>query len=408
MGRVVALRCIRCGRRYPPADLVTGCEFCRADGLAPNLAPEYDPAGTRAGPFGERSPGIGRWARLLPVEEPVSLGEGGTPLLYAPKLGGGIGLRRLYLKDEGRNPTGSFKDRMAAVVVARARAVGAETVTVASSGNGGAALAAYAARAGLRCVVFTLAGAPSAMLAQMRAYGARLVAARNPADRWRLMAYAVARWGWYPAGNYLSPPVGSNPYGVEGYKTIAYEIAEDLGWHAPDHVVVPTCYGDGLWGIVRGFEDLVRLGLIPKMPRVHAAEVFGSLQTALTAGAEGPAAVAAAPTVAVSVGTPVSTYQALKALRTVGGLAEAVADDAEILEAQRRLAEAEGIFAEPSAALAVAATARLRARGLIGDNETVACVLTATGLKQTEPLAAGPVPVIGDPRELAEIFDERR
>jgi threonine synthase len=248
------------------------------------------------------------------------------------------------------------------------------------------------------------------MRAQMQAYGARLVATRSPADRWRLMAYAVRRWGWYPAGNYLNPPVGSNPYGIEGYKTIAYEVAEDLGRRAPDHVVVPTCYGDGLWGICRGFQDLVRLGLISTMPRVHAAEVFGSLKAALQAGTEGPVTVPAGRTVALSVGTPVSTYQALKALKAAGGSAEAVADDREILEAQRRLAEAEGILAEPSSALAVAAAARLRARGVIGPEETVVCVLTATGLKQTEPLlaAAGPVPVVGDPGELAEIFGERR
>jgi threonine synthase len=413
MGKVVALRCIRCGRDYPPEDRFTGCEVCRAQGLAANLAPEYEPV-SPAGlsrEFDRAGPGLGRFAALLPVEEPVSLGEGATPLLHAPRLGARLGIDGLYLKDEGRNPTGSFKDRMAAVVVARARDRGAGTVTIASSGNGGAALAAYAARAGLRCVVFTLAGAPPAMLAQMQSYGARLVATERPADRWQLMAYAVERWGWYPASNYMSPPVGSNPYGIEGYKTIAYEIAQDLGWRAPDHVVVPTCYGDGLWGIVRGFGELVRFGLIDRMPRVHAAEVFGSLKTALDAGREEPATVPGRPTVAISIGTPVSTYQALAALRAAGGSAEAVGDDREILQAQRELAGAEGLYAEQSAAVAVAAAGRLRARGIIRPGETVVCILTATGLKQPEPLAGelGPVPVIGpDPGRLAEMFGERR
>lgn len=413
MGRVVSLRCIRCGREYPPADLFTGCEVCRAQGLAANLIPEYgpvDPADLRR-QFDSPRPGLGKFAALLPVDEPVSLGEGGTPLLQAHRLGARLGIQGLFLKDEGRNPTGSFKDRMAAVVVARARNRGAGTVTVASSGNGGAALAAYAARAGLRCVVFTLTGAPPAMLAQMQGYGARLVATERPADRWQLMTYAVECWGWYPAGNYVSPPVGSNPYGVEGYKTIAYEIAWELGWQAPDHIVVPTCYGDGLSGIVRGFADLVRHRLVDRIPRVHAAEVFGSLKSALEAGKEGPAAVPSRPTVAVSIGTPLSTYQALAALRAAGGVAEAVGDDREILQAQRQLAEAEGVYAEPSAAVAVAAAGRLRARGVIRPGETVVCLLTATGLKQPEPLARefGPVPVVGpDPGALAEIFDERR
>lgn len=413
MGKVVSLRCIRCGHSYPPADRFTGCERCRTGGSPSNLAPEYEPVDSAElqKQFGRRQAGIGKYAALLPVEDPVSLGEGGTPLLPAPRLGARLGIDRLYLKDEGRNPTGSFKDRMAAVVVARARELGAETVAVASSGNGGAALAAYAARAGLKCVVFTLAGAPRAMQAQMQSYGARLVATERPADRWRLLAYGVERWGWYPAGNYVSPPVGSNPYGIEGYKTIAYEIAEEFGWQAPDHVVVPTCYGDGLWGIVRGFADLARLGLIAGVPRVHAAEVFGSLKAALDTGAPEPAVVPTRPTVAVSIGTPLSTYQALAALRACSGTAETVGDDAAILDAQRQLAEAEGVYAEPSSAVAVAAAGRLRARGVIRPGESVVCVLTATGLKQPEPLAgtAGPVPVIGaDADELTAILGERR
>ncbi len=412
MGRVISLRCIRCGQVYPPDDRFEGCAVC-GGGPASNLAPEYgpvDPAEVRR-QFIRRVPGLGRFAALLPVDEPITLGEGGTPLLRADRLGASLGIDGLYLKDEGRNPTGSFKDRMAAVVVTRALVLGAPTVTVASSGNGGAALAAYAARAELRCVVFTLAGAPPAMLAQMQACGARLVATERSSDRWDLMAHAVRQWGWYPAGNYVTPPVGSNPYGIEGYKTIAYEIAADLGWDVPDHVVVPTCYGDGLWGIVRGFIDLVRLGLIPRLPRVHAAEVFGSLKTALETGRDGPAPVPTRPTVAISIGTPISTYQALAALKTAGGAAEAVGEDREILEAQRRLAEAEGVYAEPSSAVAVAAAARLRARGIIRPRERVVCVLTATGLKQPEALSGTlePVPVIGpNPGELAKILGERR
>lgn len=146
------------------------------------------------------------------------------------------------------------------------------------------------------------------------------------------------------------------------------------------------------------------------MPRVHAAEVFGPLKAALQAGPEGPVPVAAGPTVAVSAGTPISTYQALKALEVANGSAEPVADDRAILEAQRQLAKTEGVFAEPSSALAVAAAAQLRARGLMGPGDTVVCVLTATGLKQTEALTKGaePVVVIGpEPGELARVFGER-
>jgi threonine synthase len=398
---LTGLVCLRCRARYPATGMFEGCPACRTAGHTSNVTPTYDEEAQRAAlapaTIAARPPGLWRWAELLPVaaEHAVTLGEGGTPLLACPRLGARLGLARLYLKDEARNPTGSFKDRMAALVVARAREAGARVVTIASSGNAGAALAAYAARAGLNCVVFTYARAPIAMKAQMQAAGAKLVATESGPDRWTLMRACVERYGWYPASNYLDPPVGSNPYGVEAYKTIAFEIAEALGWEPPAHVVYPVCYGDGLWGGVKGFEELRRLGWTTRVPAIHAGEVWGSLTHALEDGLDTVEAMPGGSTVGISIGARQSTYQALEALRRVDGRAGRVSDD-EMLAMQRLLGECEGLFAEASSVPSLVLAARLRATGVIAADAPVVAIITATGLKDPELAARvyGEVPIV--------------
>ena len=170
---------------------------------------------------------------LLPSEA-ITLGEGGTPLHHLSGAGRVLGLTRLFAKDETRNPTLSFKDRLAAVAISAARQLGEKTIVSSSSGNAGAAAAAYAAKAGLPCVIFMFQGAAGPMMTQMRAYGARVVTVENKADRWTLMEMAVRQCGWFPTSPFFGPVVGSNPYGIEGYKTLAYETAEQLGWQVPD------------------------------------------------------------------------------------------------------------------------------------------------------------------------------
>ncbi|MFI5265892.1 MAG: pyridoxal-phosphate dependent enzyme [Chloroflexota bacterium] len=333
--------------------------------------------------------GLWRWGQLLPVDDgyAVTLQEGGTPLLACARLGERLGLERLYVKDESRNPTGSFKDRMASVVVSKARETGASAVTISSSGNAGAALATYAARAGLDCVVFTYGQAAMPMKVQMQAAGAKLVTTPAAADRWTLMRACVERYGWYPASNYLDPPVGSNPYGVDAYKTISFEIAQQLDWHVPEHVLYPVCYGDGLWGGVKGWLEMRELGWIDTVPRVHAGEVWGSISAALESGAEMPARTAGGPTVGISIGASQSTYQAVQALRRVNGLAGRVSDE-EMLAMQKTLAETEGIFAEASSTPSLVLAARLLQQGAIKPDETVVAVVTATGLKDPEMAAS--------------------
>ena len=188
------LTCLRCGTSYPAEEIVTGCAKCQAEGMAVNLKVAYPASAYRAVQdargFDPDERGVLRYHALLPIDlaHATWLGEGETPLIHAGALGELVGLENLYLKNETRSPTGSYKDRMAAVVIARARAVGAKTVTIASSGNAGAALAAYATVAGLQCVVFTSASASLAMKAQMRALGAKVVALAESPQRWTIMA----------------------------------------------------------------------------------------------------------------------------------------------------------------------------------------------------------------------------
>ena len=199
--------------------------------------------------------GLWRYGDLLPVSEreAVTLGEGGTPLHRLESLGRSLGVEALLGKDETRNPTWSFKDRLACIAVSMARKLGAPAVVSSSTGKAGASVAAYAAKAGLPCIVFTAKGVVGPLAAQMRVYGATVIAVANKADRWPLMQHAVREFGWFPTSPFFGPVVGSNPYGIEGYKTLAYEVVEQMGWQVPDCCVLPVCYGDALIGMWRGF-----------------------------------------------------------------------------------------------------------------------------------------------------------
>jgi threonine synthase len=383
--RVVGLECLRCRTRYAEPRMFAGCPRCREDGVAVNLTVAYDLAplvGITPAALPPAPRGLWRFRGLLPVRppRPVTLDEGGTPLVHLDRLGARLGLSRLYAKDESRNPTWSYKDRLCALAVNHALAIGARVITISSTGNHGASTAAYAARAGLPCVIFTLASVPDTMKTLMQAYGAAVVACPTAEARWRLMRQGVERLGWYPTSGFVMPPVGSNPWGVEGYKTIAYEIAEDLGWTAPGAVVVPSAYSDGLYGIWKGWTELQSLGLVKDLPRMVAAEPFGPLAGALEGGLEAPEPVAGGASVAFSIASRYGTWQGLAALRHSAGEAVRVTDEG-ILEAQRALGREEGIFVEPSSATALTAVMQLAARQALDPEQPVVVVLTSGGLK---------------------------
>lgn len=399
--RVVGLCCPRCRARFDEPRLFTGCPSCRAQGVAVNLSVAYDLAplaGITPDAFGGAARGLWRFASLLPVRaaRPVSLGEGATPLVHLERLGRRLGLPRLYAKNESQNPTWSYKDRLCATAVTHAVESGARVITIASTGNHGASTAAYAARAGLPCVVFTLASVPQTMKTLMQAYGAAVVACPTPESRWALMREGVERFGWYPTGGFVVPPVGSNPWGVEGYKTIAYEIADELEWSAPDVVVVPSAYSDGLYGIWKGWTELQALGLVKHTPRMIAAEPFGPLAHALERGLDAPEPVEApAPSVAFSIASRYATWQGLAALRESGGGGVRLTDEG-VLEAQRALARDEGLWVEPSSAAALTAVMQLVERGALDAAQTIVLVLTSGGLKDPGASRAWlpPVPAV--------------
>jgi len=387
--RNFTLACIRCGAEYP-ADFTIdsrGCPACAPEAPA-NLALRYSgaPAIDMQRARAARGLGMARFAPFLPVAaaDMVRMGEGDTPLVAAPAIGGRIGVERLFFKDESRNPTWSHKDRFSAVAVSYARRQGVSAVATASSGNAGASLAAYAAKAGLPCIVFTFQNSAGPMVEQIARYGAMVVPVPRPQDRWPLLAAGVARFRWMGTSPFAAPVVGSHPVGIEGYKTLAYELYEDLEGTVPDWIVVPTSYGDILAGIWRGFQDLAQMGLIRKLPRLVVAEVYRSVEQTLATGSD---QLFDAPrtfeSLAVSIAASQGTFQSLQAVRQSNGRAVTLVDD-ELLRVQRDMARTEGVLGELSSVAAVAATARLRHEGIIAAGETVVCVMTSTGLKDLD------------------------
>lgn len=353
--------------------------------------------------------GLFRYRPLLPIGDGpvISLDEGGTPLLPVSGVGASLGMTNLFVKDESRNPTWSYKDRLAAVAVTKAVQEGRDTVVVSSTGNHGAAVAAYAARAGIRCVVLTLASTPLAMKTLMQSYGAQVVALDVPTDRWVLMRWLVENRGWAPMSGFVGPPSGSNPFGCEGYKTIAYELHAQLG-DVPDVVVAPVAYGDAIAGLQRGFAELVSLGLTTRTPRLIASEPFGPYEKALRDGYRPDAAVPAGPSVSFSIATPLPTWQGWNALTLTAGAA-ASADDDMTMRAQHELASRDGVFLEASSAITLAVLPELLRRGEVSPEESVVLLGTSTGLKDVPTTAARlpEVPVIGpSPQELFAAIGE--
>jgi threonine synthase len=399
MAAVVGLQCLRCGSRYDRLHYAQDCQNCHSQ-TPSNLVVEYEAsfAASRAKPGPEAGKGLWRYGDLLPVSESdaVTLGEGGSPLHPLNTIGRRLGLKNLFGKDETRNPTWSFKDRLACIAVSVAKKIGAPAIVSSSTGNAGAAAAAYAAKAGLPCIVFTAKGVVGPLVTQMRVYGATVVETASKADRWPLMQRAVRELGWFPTSPFFGPVVGSNPFGIEGYKTIAYEIAEQMQWQVPDCCVLPVCYGDALLGMWRGFEEMRSFGWTDRVPKMMAAEIYGSLGAALKSGSDAvPDMPQTHDTVAKSTTATRSTFQALHVLRRSGGMATTVSNES-IMQWQQALASAEGFYVEPASAGTLAAVAQLTGSGHIKADDTVVALLTASGLKDPDATAAvqSPLPTV--------------
>jgi threonine synthase len=376
-----SLACYGCSWRGEISNLYA-CPVCGS-----SLLVAY--AGTFEPPNGMVDEGIWRYRRFLPVSadsEPVTLGEGATPTLQARRLDPSGGL---LLKNETVNPTGSFKDRPVAVAATVARELGLSGLVCASTGNTGVAVAAYAARAGFPAACVVPEATPAAKTAQIGAVGARIVRVRgNYSDAYALAARAAENYGW---ANLTSTYI--NPYMVEGDKTIAYEIFEQLGERVPDWVVVPAGAGPLLAAIHKGFEELGISG-----PRIVAAQAAGCAPVvrAFESGAkevsewEHPVETAASSIADPLIGYPEDGTRTLSVVRHSGGTAIAISEE-ETRKATIDLARSEGLLVEPGAAVAVAAYRKLAAQAVISTEERAMVVLTGHGLKDPEALqsAAG-------------------
>jgi len=378
---IEGLRCRECARAYP-AEALHVCEWCFGplevvydyEAIAASTSREKVAAGPKT---------IWRYADLLPAspEGAVDLGAGLTPLLRADRLAAELGLSELWLKNDTVNPTGSFKDRVVSVALTKARELGFKVAACASTGNLANSVAAHAARAGMRSVVCIPANLELAKVVTTAVFGSCVVALEgNYDDVNRLCAELASE---YPTWAFVNVNVRS--YYAEGSKTLAFEVAEQLGWQAPDHVVVPVASGSQLTKVAKGFRELYKVGLLDEGPqvRISGAQALGCapVAAAFESGADfvkpvKPSGIAKS----LAIGNPADGGYALEEVRRSGGAVGAVSD-AEIVEAIRLLARTEGIFAETAGGVTVAVLAKLAATGVIKPHERVVAFITGNGLK---------------------------
>ncbi|MDR0734108.1 MAG: threonine synthase [Elusimicrobiota bacterium] len=381
MKKILNLQCVSCGKEYKTGDLDYLCASCGGtleinyDYKLIKKRFDYDVL--------ERNHTYDMWryTDLLPVDDndgipPLKVGW--TPLYEAKALAAKLGISKLFIKDEGRNPTGSIKDRGSAVAVARALELKAKVITDASSGNASDSLACLTAGTNLKTVIFAPANTPQAKLAQLYVYGASVIRMRDDYDAaFELCRQASQKYGWY------NRAAGINPYGREGKKTCAFEICEQLQWEAPDKVIAAAGDGTIISGMWKGFTDFSKLGIIEKMPQMIAVQAEGSaaIKNAFDAGAAQAGSVKAE-TIAdsISVNRPRDSALALQAIKESGGGALTVTDG-EIISAIAEFAQVSGVFAEPGGAAPYAALKKLAAQGKIKKDESVALVIGGNGLK---------------------------
>lgn len=342
---------------------------------------------------------VWKYGQLIPIldrSKIVTLNEGGTGLYRCESLAKEIGVRTLYLKNDGENPTGSFKDRGMTVGITKARELQARAVACASTGNTSASLAAYAARARMKCIVLVPHGAIAASkLAQAIVYGAKVVAVKGNFDD----ALAVVIKASERLGLYLLNSI--NPFRIEGQKTAAFEVCDQLGWRVPDRLVIPVGNAGNISAYWKGFKEFYDLGVIDALPMMAGIQASGAspIADAFKAGRDHIQPVKDPQTVAsaIRIGHPVSWKRALRAIRESRGRAEVVRDE-EILSAQRLIAMREGIFVETASAASVAGLKKLVELGTIDRDEEVVCVATGHGLKDPDSaFKVSPQPVVIEP-----------
>lgn len=383
MKKIKTLQCVRCGKDHKISETKYNCTACGS-----NLQVLYD--------YGlikkrlnyeilqenwDRS--IWRYAELLPLPNlkhipPVHIGW--TPLYRAEKLGQTINIPNLYIKDEGRNPSASFKDRANAVVVAKAMELKEKVITTASTGNAASSLACLTGSLDLSAVIFMPENAPPAKVAQVLVFGATVILVKgNYDDAFDLCLKASREYGWY------NRSTGYNPFTREGKKTCAFEICEQMKWEVPDKVFVPVGDGNILSGIWKGFVEFQNLDIIEKLPQLVAVQAEGSdaIKRACDSGSEIQAVGGKTVADSISVCVPRDGLAAVSAIKDSGGFAVSVTDD-QIISAIPELARGSNVFAEPAAAAAWAGLKKAAAAGLVKESESVVLIITGSGLKDVD------------------------
>lgn len=380
------LKCVLCGREYGPSPERYVCDKCGLDGTL-DVIYDIETAKkklTRESLSKKYDISMWRYRDIMPVLSDSNIPDlsvGWTPLYENNKLASEYGVKKLYIKDDGRNPTASLKDRASAVGVAKALDFGQKTIACASTGNAASSLSGFAAVSGLESYIFVPEKAPAAKVTQLLVYGANVILVKGDyAKAFDLATAAIEKFGWYNRNCAI------NPYLVEGKKTCAMEIAEQLNWEIPDRVFISVGDGCCIGGLYKGFRDLLELGLIEKMPRITGVQAEGSspIYKAIMDNSEnvvfGPAETIAD---SISVGAPRNWAKALRAIRKTGGTAVKVTDE-EILSAIPKLARSSGVFGEPAGVTGFAGFRKMALAGDLCHDETIAIVVTGNGLKDIE------------------------
>ena len=401
MRNVTGARCTICGKVSPAGPETTVCPHC--SGIL-DIEYDYDYIRScfRKQPLQERSdPTMWRYLELLPVEGPGTrpkLRVGGSPLYKADALGKELGIRELWIKDDGQNPTASLKDRASAMAVVKACEAGKTTIACSSTGNAASSLAGNAATAGLSTFIFVPSRAPKGKVAQLMMFGATVILVEGSyEDTFRISAEAIERWGWYNRNAAI------NPYLMEGKKTVSLEIAEQLSFKMPDYVAVSVGDGCTIGGVWKGFKDLYQAGLIDRLPRIISVQASGCcpINTAAAAGTmEWVPQEENTLADSIAVGVPRNPVKALRAISESNGVTVNVSDE-EIMAAMRLLGKHAGVFAEPAGAAGTAGVKKAVETGLIERNASVVSIVTGNGLKDVN----NAIRAVGEPMSIRPEMD---
>ena len=408
MKNVLYGKCVKCGKTYPATpDLTT----CTCGGIL-DIVYDYDYIRTRLTKeklAARQDHTMWRYRELLPVEEDTPntpLRVGWSPLYEEPCLAEQLGLKRLWVKDDGQNPTASLKDRASAMAVAKAREAGAKVIACSSTGNAASSLAGNAAAAGLKTYIFVPSRAPKGKVAQLMTFGATVISVQGSYEEtFELSKQAIDRWGWYNRNAAI------NPYLSEGKKTVALEIMEQLSWQVPDYIAISVGDGCTIAGLWKGLKDLYAIGFIDRLPRLISAQAEGCCPINRAIAENKPWEPMEENTLAdsIAVGVPRNADKALMAIRESDGIVVNVSDE-EIMAAQKLLGRTCGVFGEPAGVTGAAGVKKLCEQGVIGKDDTVVSVVTGNGLKDVANAikAAGePISIPSDMDRLLAAFAEK-